>query len=189
MQCTAKASLLLSVCQISCSIWSRVSAERRDRKLPSSCGATPQAHVRRSELCTQWAIVNVCEVTQNELYRIVGTHFRFVGIMLILLQDTSEGHPLFVYFSESMALIVLPLQRASTCCLCAAQLLPLIMNLCVQFPPDCFEFALIWRARYGRLHAAWCFLNVRLQIHISAEWWHFTETCYWEKSGSMGTEI
>lgn len=169
LQCRAKASLLPPVCEV----WSCVSAERRDRKLPWSCGVTLQAHICRSELCTQWAIVKVCEVTQNELYRIVGTHFRFVSMMLISLQDTSGGHPLFV---KALVLILLLLQKASSCCLCAALILPLIMSPCVQFPPDWFEFALIWRGRYWRLPAA-RFLNVRLQIHISAEEWHLTETC------------
>lgn len=160
-QCRAKASLLVSVCEI----WSCVSAERRDRKLPWSCGVTLRAHVRRSELCTQWAIVKVCEVTQNELYCIVGTHFRFASITLISLQVTSGGHPLFV---KALVLIWLLLQKASSCCLCAALIRHLIMSPCVQFPPGWFEFALIWRGRYWRLLAARCFLNVRLQLRNGA---------------------
>lgn len=130
------------------SIWSCVSAERRDRKLPWSRGVTLPSSAHTVSHCER------CEVTQNELLphcrRGGGPIFWFVSIMLISPLDISAGHPfLSVCFSESSVLIstsfFAPPPRKHPRVVCAELILPL-MSLCVSnFHPDYFEFALIWR--------------------------------------------
>lgn len=49
---------------------------RLQRRGTGSCPGAAAFHVQQSELGTQWPIVNDCEMTQNELYCIVGLPFQ-----------------------------------------------------------------------------------------------------------------